>query len=163
VNAPYPPTPDHNDIRHTLRAHFDELAAALGIWALRDDSITAPPQPEVTQAGNDAMAAIDTLLHELHGLRSRLVTEIRTHQDAANAAWDARATGNSGETPHTVASDDADLDEATDLPDAFKRSGVIPLPDSTDDTERRWVDGGSGPGYTPDDTERDDNPEETDR
>jgi hypothetical protein len=62
-----------------LRGHLGELEAALALWATRDDS---KPQPDVRQAANDAVDAIDGALRELHGLRSRLLGEIRTSDDA---------------------------------------------------------------------------------
>lgn len=52
---------------------------------------------------------------------------------------------------HTEESDDTALDEASDLPDAFNRSGVIPLPDPQAGKAKRWTDSGSDPGHSPDD------------
>jgi hypothetical protein len=62
------------------QGYVDELTAVLARWALRDDT---KAQPEVRQAANDAMDAIDGALRELYGLRSRLVDEIRESDDAA--------------------------------------------------------------------------------
>ena len=62
-----------------LRGHLGELEAALALWATLDDT---KAQPGVRQAANDAVDAIDGALRELHGLRSRLVSEIRTADDA---------------------------------------------------------------------------------
>lgn len=62
------------------------LSAALATWATRYD---ARPQPEVRQAANTAMAAIDTMLAELHSARSALVAEIRADDDATDARVDA--------------------------------------------------------------------------
>jgi hypothetical protein len=65
-----------------VRSHVGELAAALVLWSTRDDT---KPQPDVRQAANDAVDAIDGVLRELHGLRSELVSEIRDSDDAGAA------------------------------------------------------------------------------
>ena len=57
-----------------LRGHLGELETALALWATRDDTNA---QPGVRQAANDAVDAVDAALRELHGLRSRLVSEVR--------------------------------------------------------------------------------------
>ncbi len=62
------------------------LSAALATWAARDDS---KAQPEVRQAASTAMAAIDTMLAELHSARSALVAEIRADDDATAARVNA--------------------------------------------------------------------------
>lgn len=75
------------------------LDAALAQWAARDDT---RPQPEVRQAANTAMDAIDSMLAELHQLRARLVSEIRASDDLAAARADALLAGEEpgrGETP----------------------------------------------------------------
>jgi hypothetical protein len=69
-----------------LRGHVGELATALMLWSTRDDT---KPQPDVRQAANDAMDAVDGALRELHGLRARLVSEIRDSDDAAAARAEA--------------------------------------------------------------------------
>jgi hypothetical protein len=56
------------------------LRVTLAQWARRDDS---QAQPEIRQAATTAMAAIDTMLAELHQARAALLTEIRTSDDAA--------------------------------------------------------------------------------
>jgi hypothetical protein len=63
-----------------LRGHLGELETALALWATRDDT---KAQPGVRRAANDAVDAVDAALRELHGLRSRLVPEIRAADDAA--------------------------------------------------------------------------------
>jgi hypothetical protein len=65
-----------------LRGHLGELETALALWAARDDT---KAQPGVRQAANDAVDAVDAALRELHGLRSRLIPEIRSADDAAMA------------------------------------------------------------------------------
>jgi hypothetical protein len=69
-----------------LDGHLGALGAALAVWATRDDS---KAQPEVSTAGHTAVEAIDAMLAELHRVRSRLVGEIREHQDAGMARADA--------------------------------------------------------------------------
>ena len=62
------------------------LSGALATWASRDDS---KAQPEVRQAANTAMTAIDTMLGGLHEARRVLVAEIRAADDASDARIDA--------------------------------------------------------------------------
>ena len=62
------------DSTSRLEDHNGVLGVALAQWAARDDT---RPQPEVRQAANTAMDAIDSMLAELHQLRARLVSEIR--------------------------------------------------------------------------------------
>src|SRR5262249_61673566 len=63
---------------------LEDLAGVLGVpvarWATRDDS---KAQPDVRQAANTAMDAIDSMLAQLHAARAALVTEIRQADDAA--------------------------------------------------------------------------------
>jgi hypothetical protein len=68
------------------RAALDTLSGALATWATRDDS---KAQPDVRQTANTAMAAIDTMLAELHSARSALLAEIRASDDATDARVDA--------------------------------------------------------------------------
>lgn len=63
-----------------LRGHLGELETALALWATHDET---KAQPGVRQASNDAVDAVDAALRELHGLRSRLISEIRSADDAA--------------------------------------------------------------------------------
>ena len=58
------------------------LGDALAQWATRDDT---KPQPEVRQAANTAMSAIDEMIAGLHDTRHLLITEIRRSDDAAAA------------------------------------------------------------------------------
>ncbi|HEX5401484.1 MAG TPA: hypothetical protein VFX16_04195 [Pseudonocardiaceae bacterium] len=63
-------TSDHlADVSEQLAA----LAAAMEVWATRDVS---KPQPQVRQAANDAMTALDTALDDLHELRRTLDAEM---------------------------------------------------------------------------------------
>lgn len=66
---------EHSDTS-TLAA---QLAAALGTWAARDDTI---PQPEARKAGGAAVELIDQLLTSLYQTRQTLVGEIRQSDDA---------------------------------------------------------------------------------
>jgi hypothetical protein len=61
------------------------LAIALGQWEARDDD---KPQAHARRAANTAMDTIDAMLGELHGLRSRLVGEIRVSDDVTGARVD---------------------------------------------------------------------------
>jgi hypothetical protein len=74
------------DLAAWIEASGGVLADALGQWAGRDDSRA---QPEVTRAGHTAVDVIDAMLTGLHRARSKLVGEIREHQDAAAARVDA--------------------------------------------------------------------------
>ena len=92
-----------------------------------------PPAGAV--AGN-ALAAIDGLLRAVHDLQSWLIDDVLAYDNAAEAAVDTlleRLRQERGRTPP---------------PDDGVSSG----------NERPWVDGGSGPGWSPDpdDTEGDD-------
>lgn len=62
------------------------LDGALAEWAGRDDS---RPQPEVRQAANVAVDAIDAMLRELYTARGQLVAEVRQSDAAAAARVDA--------------------------------------------------------------------------
>jgi hypothetical protein len=68
-----------------IRKHAEDLRIYLTIWAARDDT---KAQPDVRQAANHAMDAIDSALRELYGIRSRLVGEIRASDDATAARVD---------------------------------------------------------------------------
>lgn len=51
-------------------------------------------QPDIRQAANTAMVAIDDMLSGLHRLRQRMVTEIRQADDATAAGRFSRSEGN---------------------------------------------------------------------
>ena len=79
TRAPY-------DVYAKLEDPMGVLSVALGQWERRDDS---KPQPEVRRASNTAMDAIDSMLTDLHAMRSRLTSEIRQADDATAARVDA--------------------------------------------------------------------------
>jgi hypothetical protein len=66
--------------------HADDLSAWLAVWSARDDS---RPDARARRCAADAVNAIDAALAELHGIRARLVSEIRASDDAAAARADA--------------------------------------------------------------------------
>jgi len=69
-----------------LMDNASQLRRSLRLWIRRDDT---KAQPEIRQAANVAMAAIDAMLAELQQARQQLVTEIRRSDDAAAARVDA--------------------------------------------------------------------------
>jgi hypothetical protein len=73
------------DSTSRLEDHNGVLGVALAQWAARDDTRA---QPAIRQAANTAMDAIDSMLAELHQLRSRLFGEIRVSDDLAAARAD---------------------------------------------------------------------------
>lgn len=75
-----------NEVRRNIGAQFDKLAVSLVKWDGRDNSV---PQPEVRQAGSDAIAAIDAMSRDLYQLREQLVGQMRETDDAADARIDA--------------------------------------------------------------------------
>jgi len=77
--------PDRNYVT-SLDAQLGVLGVAVAQWSVRDDS---KAQPEIRQAANVAMAAVDDMLSTLHRLRGQLVTEIRQSDDASAARADA--------------------------------------------------------------------------
>ena len=90
MSLPYDQIPparrDLGDAASRLEERNGVLGVALAQWMARDDS-KAPP--EVRQAANTAMDAIDAMLAELHALRARLVSETRASDDASAARVDA--------------------------------------------------------------------------
>ena len=68
------------DFPGRLDEHNGVLGVSLAQWMARDDS---GAEPDVRQAANTAMNAIDAMLGELHTLRARLVAEIRASDDIA--------------------------------------------------------------------------------
>jgi hypothetical protein len=80
------PSADHSPTIRALDAQLGVLGVAVAQWAVRDDSNA---QPEIRQAANVAVATVDDMLATLHRLRARLVTEIRTSDNASAARADA--------------------------------------------------------------------------
>jgi hypothetical protein len=74
------------DAASRLDGHLGVLGVALAQWMARDDTRA---EPEVRRAANTAMDETDAMIAELHQLRARLVTEIRTSDDATAARADA--------------------------------------------------------------------------
>ncbi len=74
------------DVHAHLQGPVDDLAFYLGRWEDRDDG---KPAPDARRAANTALDSIDELLAALHGIRSRLVTEIRHADDATAVRADA--------------------------------------------------------------------------
>ena len=75
-----------HDVPASISRSNGVLATALGQWAHRDDS---KGQPEIRQAANTAMTAIDAVLAELHAAGAALAAEIRESDDAAAVRADA--------------------------------------------------------------------------
>jgi hypothetical protein len=72
----------YDSAQSALRGHLGELETALALWATRDDT---KAQPDIRQAANDAIDAVDGALRELHGIRAELLGEVRASDDAATA------------------------------------------------------------------------------
>jgi hypothetical protein len=70
----------------SLHDQIGTLGVALARWSQRDDT---RPQPELRQAANTAVDAVDELTRRLFALRQRLMTEIRASDDATAARMDA--------------------------------------------------------------------------
>ncbi len=83
------------DVYSKLEDPMGVLAVALAQWETRD---AARPQPEVREAANTAVDAIDSMLRELHLMRSRLVSEIRQADDATAVQVDAMLASRSKDT-----------------------------------------------------------------
>jgi hypothetical protein len=69
-----------------VRANLDDLALYLAVWQARDDACL---EPHARRCASDAINTIDTIITELHGIRGRLIPEIRTSDDAAMDQADA--------------------------------------------------------------------------
>lgn len=85
--------PDRNYVT-SLDSQLAVLGLALAQWGARDDS---KAQPEIRQAANLAMAAVDDMLTTLHRLRGQLSAEVRQSDDAASARVDAMLKGESAQ------------------------------------------------------------------
>jgi hypothetical protein len=73
------------DFTGRLDGHNGVLGVALAQWAACDDT---EAHAEERRAANTAMDTIDAMLSELHVLRARMVSEIRTDDDASLARAD---------------------------------------------------------------------------
>jgi hypothetical protein len=84
------PTTTNPSSLPNLARRLDNMSGVLGValaqWAIRDET---KAQPEIRQAANTAVAAIDDMLAALHRARQQLVTEIRAADDANAARVDA--------------------------------------------------------------------------
>jgi hypothetical protein len=69
-----------------LHDEIGTLGVAPARWSERDDT---RPQPEIRQAANTAVDAVDELTRRLFALRRHPVTEIRASDDATAARVDA--------------------------------------------------------------------------
>ena len=77
-----------------IRSSVDDLGAWLAIWSARTE-----PDAHARRCASDAVDAIDAALLELHGIRARLVGEIRRADDQAAARVDALLAGGTGHDP----------------------------------------------------------------
>jgi hypothetical protein len=71
-----------------LRNHVDDLGAWLGIWVNRSE-----PDAHARRCASDAVAAIDSMLCHLYGVRAQLVSEIHRGDDATAARADTLLRG----------------------------------------------------------------------
>ena len=69
-----------------IRSHVEDLGVWLAVWKARDD---ARLEPHARRCASDAVDAVDAAIRELHGIRARLIPEIRASDDAALAHADA--------------------------------------------------------------------------
>ena len=69
-----------------IRTHVEDLCPWLATWEARDDT---KPEPHARRCASDAVGAIDAALAELHGIRARLIGEIRVSDDASAERADA--------------------------------------------------------------------------
>jgi hypothetical protein len=83
---PQPPGDAYDQALSAVRANVDDLALYLAVWSSRADVCL---EPHARRCASDAVNAIDTIITELHGIRGRLIPEIRTSDDAAMSQADA--------------------------------------------------------------------------
>ena len=74
----------YDDALSALRNGVDDLGTWLGIWEGRTE-----PDAHARRCASDAVAAIDSMLGHLYGVRAQLVSEIRRADDASAAKADA--------------------------------------------------------------------------
>ena len=85
---------DYAEAVVAIRSHADDLGGFLATWSARDDS---KPDARARRAASEAVTAIGAL-RELHGVRARLVGEIRDSDDASAARADALLRRRVGES-----------------------------------------------------------------
>jgi hypothetical protein len=83
--------PDHQPPAYdaavaAVRANLDDLSLYLAVWSARADACL---ETHARRCASDAVNAIDTIIAELHGIRGRLISEIRVGDDAAMEHADA--------------------------------------------------------------------------
>ena len=79
-----------------IRGHVSQLGESMATWQARDDT---KPDAHARRAASAAVDGIDAMLRELHALRQKLVSEIRTSDDATAARVDRLlARGGTGST-----------------------------------------------------------------
>jgi hypothetical protein len=81
-----PQPPGYEAAIAAVRANIDDLSLYLAVWSARAD---ASLETHARRCASDAVNAIDTIITELHGIRGRLIPEIRTSDDAAMSQADA--------------------------------------------------------------------------
>jgi hypothetical protein len=72
---------EHLDPVGSLCGHVDELGNALGAWNQRTGA-AGPLDAGLRGAANRALVNIDHMVDQLRTMRSRLVTEVRRHDEA---------------------------------------------------------------------------------
>lgn len=109
-----------------LRTHVDNLGVWLAIWEARVE-----PDAPARRCASDAVDALDTILAEAHGIRARLVGDIRRADDAAAARVDellARTRREAGPRPYCLPGcDRLDGHDGRD-PGACMRDGTVLSP-----------------------------------
>lgn len=78
----------YDDALSAIRNYVDDLGVWLGIWVNRKE-----PDSHARRCANDAVDAIDAMLRDLHLVRGRLVSEVRTADDASAARADELLRG----------------------------------------------------------------------
>ncbi len=74
----------YDDALSEIRNHADDLGVWPAIWVNRSEA-----DAHARRCASDAVDAIDAMLRDLHGIRARLVGEIRASDDATAARADA--------------------------------------------------------------------------
>ena len=71
-----------------IRSSVDDLGVWLVVWSARTE-----PDAHARRCASDAIDALDAALAELHGIRARLISEVRQADDRAAARVDAMLAG----------------------------------------------------------------------